>query len=59
MGDDLEFKLTLGSNNNLTNIAGGYPIKIDGKVVGGFGVAGGTVEQDAEVAQSDCAWRHQ
>jgi uncharacterized protein GlcG (DUF336 family) len=46
----LELKLSLGANNLLTNIPGGHPIIFDGKVVGGFGIAGGTVEQDAEVA---------
>jgi uncharacterized protein GlcG (DUF336 family) len=50
MPADLELKLSLGANNLLTNIPGGHPIIFDGKVVGGFGIAGGTVEQDAEVA---------
>lgn len=50
MSADLELKLPLGANNLLTNIPGGYPIIFDGKVVGGFGIAGGTVAQDAEVA---------
>jgi uncharacterized protein GlcG (DUF336 family) len=50
MPADLELKLPLGANNLLTNIPGGHPIIFDGKVVGGFGIAGGTVEQDAEVA---------
>ncbi len=50
MSADLELKLPLGANNLLTNIPGGHPIIFDGKVVGGFGIAGGTVEQDAEVA---------
>lgn len=50
MPTDLELKLPLGANNLLTNIPGGHPIIFDSKVVGGFGIAGGTVEQDAEVA---------
>jgi len=50
MPESLEIKLPLGANNLLTNIPGGHPIIFDNKVVGGFGIAGGTVEQDAEVA---------
>ncbi|MBP9667426.1 heme-binding protein [Candidatus Saccharibacteria bacterium] len=50
MPEGLEVTLPLGANNLLTNIPGGHPIIFDDKVVGGFGIAGGTVEQDAEVA---------
>ncbi|QQS20226.1 heme-binding protein [Candidatus Saccharibacteria bacterium] len=52
MSEDLEIKLPLGADNLLTNIPGGHPIVFDGKVVGGFGIAGGTVEQDAQVAEA-------
>lgn len=52
MPEDLELKLPLGANNLLTNIPGGHPISFDSKVVGGFGIAGGTVEQDAQIAES-------
>lgn len=52
MPESLEVKLPLGANNLLTNIPGGHPIIFDDKVVGGFGIAGGTVEQDAEVASA-------
>ena len=52
MPESLEVKLPLGANNLLTNIPGGHPINFDDKVVGGFGIAGGTVEQDAEVASA-------
>ena len=50
MPADLEVKLPLATDNLITNIPGGHPIVFDGKVVGGFGIAGGTVEQDAAVA---------
>ena len=30
---------------------GGYPLSVEGKVVGGIGVSGGTVEQDMQVAE--------
>ena len=36
--------------DKLTNIPGGFPIKFSGKLVGGIGVAGGTVAQDSEIA---------
>ena len=52
MDGSLEIKLPLGANNLLTNIPGGHPISIDGKFVGGFGIAGGTIEQDAQVAEA-------
>mgnify|MGYP001285222830 CR=1 FL=1 len=52
MSEELEVKLPLGANNLLTNIPGGHPINFDEKIVGGFGIAGGTVEQDAQVAET-------
>ena len=39
-------------NDRLTIIPGGMPIEIDGKVVGGIGVCGGTTEQDVSVCRS-------
>ena len=50
MPESLEIKLPFGANNLLTNIPVGHPIIFDNKVTGGFGIAGGTVEQDAEIA---------
>ena len=46
----LAIELPLASDGLLTNVAGGLPIKVNGAVIGGLGVAGGTVEQDAEIA---------
>jgi uncharacterized protein GlcG (DUF336 family) len=34
---------------------GGYPIEVDGKIVGGIGVSGGHYEQDMKVAQGALA----
>jgi len=31
---------------------GGYPLKIDGQLIGGLGISGGTVEEDMEVAEA-------
>jgi glc operon protein GlcG len=36
----------------LTTLKGGVPVAIDGQVVGGVGVGGGSGEQDAEVAKA-------
>lgn len=52
MKDSLEITLPLASNNLLTNVPGGFPIKFEGKILGGLGIAGGTVEQDAEIAKN-------
>ena len=46
----LSIELPLASDGLLTNVPGGFPIKVDGIVVGGLGIAGGTVEQDAQIA---------
>ena len=50
MPPELSISLPLGTGNLLTNIPGGVPIRFQGTLVGGLGVAGGTVEQDALVA---------
>lgn len=52
MSDDLAITLPLGSGNILTNIPGGVPLKFNGELAGGLGIAGGTVDQDAEVAKA-------
>jgi uncharacterized protein GlcG (DUF336 family) len=39
----------------LVVFGGGYPIEIDGAVVGGIGVSGGHYEQDMKVAQAALA----
>lgn len=52
MSSDLAITLPLASDNFLTNIPGGFPVELDGTVIGAIGVAGGTVEQDAEVAHA-------
>lgn len=35
----------------ITLVAGGYPLFINGKIVGGIGAGGGTEEQDCEIAE--------
>ena len=52
MPADLAVTLPLGTGNLLTNVPGGFPLKFDGEIGGGLGIAGGTVEQDAQIAQA-------
>jgi uncharacterized protein GlcG (DUF336 family) len=41
--------------NKLSVVGGGFPIMIDGKIVGGIGISGGHYTQDIEVAQAALA----
>lgn len=36
---------------SITLVAGGYPLFVDGMIVGGIGVGGGTEAQDCEIAE--------
>ncbi len=47
----IAIKLALAADR-VTGIAGGFPILIDGSVVGGIGVSSGTSDQDSAVAQA-------
>ena len=38
--------------DNFTVLHGGVPVIIDGQVIGGVGVGGGTGEQDIQVARA-------
>ncbi len=49
MVGDMAITLPLGTDNKLTNVGGGMPLIFDGKLVGGLGIAGGTVDQDKEI----------
>lgn len=42
----------LASGGKLTTLFGGVPVLVDGQVIGGVGVGGGTGEQDAVVAKA-------
>lgn len=52
MQGDFATALPMGTGNLLTNIAGGFPLTLDGKHLGGLGIAGGTPDQDAEIGQA-------
>lgn len=52
MGPDLAVTLPMASGNLLTNVPGGIPLRFEGVLGGGLGIAGGTVEQDSAIAKS-------
>lgn len=39
------------NDSRITLVAGGYPLFVNGKIVGGIGVGGGTEEQDCVIAE--------
>ena len=51
MPSEISITLPLGTNNKITNIGGGVPLIFDGNLIGGLGIAGGTVNQDKEIAR--------
>jgi glc operon protein GlcG len=53
-GIPFEFGMNLAgpSHGAITNLSGGFPILIDGKVLGAIGVGSGTPDQDVEVAKA-------
>lgn len=44
------------NNNRIITFGGGYPLNLNGKVVGGIGVSGGSAEQDSELAAFGAAF---
>lgn len=52
MQGELATALPAGSGNLLTNIKGGVPLRFDGVLLGGLGIAGGAPDQDAQVARA-------
>lgn len=55
MQDSFAVELPLGTGGLLTNIRGGSPLKFGGIHVGGIGIAGGTPDQDAAIAEATLA----
>lgn len=43
------------NNGKIVIFGGGFPLTENGEIVGGFGVSGGSVEQDMEIAQAGLA----
>lgn len=52
MDSDLAVTLPMASGNLLTNVPGGVPLRFNGVLGGGLGIAGGTVEQDAAISKA-------
>lgn len=50
--DDASLVHGLSHFTNATMVGGGLPIVVDGEVVGGIGVGGGTVEEDVACSQA-------
>lgn len=50
MSPSFAVEAPLATNTILTNILGGVPVQVDGRHLGGLGVAGGAPEQDAAIA---------
>jgi glc operon protein GlcG len=50
LSPDMESRLGAATQGRITNLKGGFPIRVDGVVVGGIGVGTGSPEQDVTVA---------
>jgi uncharacterized protein GlcG (DUF336 family) len=55
LDSDLGMRLGLATGGKITNLKGGLPIIVEGKVIGGIGVGSGTGDQDREVANAALA----
>lgn len=55
MNADLAVTLPMASGNLLTNVPGGIPLRFNGVLGGGLGIAGGTVEQDTAISKATLA----
>jgi glc operon protein GlcG len=42
-------------DGDFTNVPGGFPVVVDGQVVGGVAAGGAKIEQDVEIAQAALA----
>ncbi|HTJ26541.1 MAG TPA: heme-binding protein [Candidatus Limnocylindria bacterium] len=55
-GGDLLTQVRLSlANEAITGIGGGFPILVDGHVIGAIGVSSGTVDEDTQVARAGLA----
>ena len=53
-----EVSMQIRMDGDFTNVPGGFPIVVEGQVVGGIGAGGARTEQDVEVAQAALAALH-
>ncbi|AJI81736.1 putative propanediol utilization protein: B12 related [Yersinia enterocolitica] len=56
-GADL-FQLEASTGGKVVSFGGGYPLWRDGQLVGGFGISGGSVEQDMYIAEAAISALH-
>ena len=47
------------SGGKLTTLKGGIPVEVNGQVIGGVGVGGGTGDQDSEIARAGAQALHE
>jgi len=52
MPEDFAAKVAAATGNAITNLPGGLPVMIDGRLAGAIGVGSGTGEQDVEVGKA-------
>ena len=50
-----EVSMQIRMDGDFTNIAGGFPITVDGQVIGAVAAGGAKIEQDVEVARAALA----
>lgn len=50
--DDEPLRLSIPHTARLVTFGGGYPVKVDGELIGGFGVSGGHYSDDMQVAEA-------
>jgi glc operon protein GlcG len=50
-----EVSMQIRMDGDFTNIPGGFPIVVEGQVVGGIGAGGAKIEQDVEVGKAALA----
>lgn len=53
--DGALFGIQFTNEGRIVTFGGGYPLIVEGKIVGGIGVSGGTADQDMAIAQSALA----
>ncbi len=49
------YQLETSCDNKLVSFGGGFPIRVNGQLIGGIGISGGSCEQDMQIAQAALA----
>lgn len=52
---DILTDLALATDGRITRLPGGFPLVLDGQVIGGIGVGGGNAQEDMDVAKAAAA----